>query len=569
MKKWALFLLIVAFCQLSGLAQSPFGNYFQDTLKPGHRISGKLDSVDANLATYQHTLPGDFNPFLFHFSFSDLNTVWVKPQLRRFSSIPHIAFEYSMGSKSAQFGKITYTQAIDSNTFIQFDYIRNSTAGNLRNSSFERNTAQLMLMHRSRYYGTILDVSFYGSNNRLSNGTIGDSVREGFALQFQEVDKSNTENKIKEFHIDWKNYISLTKDSLQKIGLLLQPRLDIQNLRYLETDTLEGIYGFYNYDSLNTADYWELASLKMNGGVFYKNRGFNIEAGLGARYWDYDNMLIHHDTTEIHGFAALDMNIKGYMLNAAANYTFVGANGETQITAEAKKVFRTNVFSASGSFSRKYPQNYQRAYYGNTLAYDWTNKELFTKSALNVNWVNKNRFVPFFAQVFVENNSKMPVFIQNKWRQDTLISLNVLGIQAGFEYSYKKLLVQGRASYRESTEDLLPNWMFSGRIAYNGGLFKAKKLKTVTGIEIGYISHYQLLDFVPQMNTYTFVNSLRQFNDMMKLHFYSQFDLGYFRWFVRVENIEQTFVKPTNFEGVGYPVTPLQLRFGVSWDFFN
>ena len=569
MKKWALFLLIVAFCQLSGLAQSPFGNYFQDTLKPGHRISGKLDSVDANLATYQHTLPGDFNPFLFQFSFSDLNTVWVKPQLRRFSSIPHIAFEYSMGSKSAQFGKITYTQAIDSNTFIQFDYIRNSTAGNLRNSSFERNTAQLMLMHRSRYYGTILDVSFYGSNNRLSNGTIGDSVREGFALQFQEVDKSNTENKIKEFHIDWKNYISFTKDSLQKIGLLLQPRLDIQNLRYLETDTLEGIYGFYNYDSLNTADYWELASLKMNGGVFYKNRGFNIEAGLGTRYWDYDNMLIHQDTTEIHGFAALDMNIKGYMLNAAANYTFVGANGETQITAEAKKAFRTNVFSASGSFSRKYPQNYQRAYYGNTLTYDWTNKELFTKSALNLNWVNKNRFVPFFAQAFVENNSKMPVFIQNKWRQDTLISLNVLGIQAGFEYSYKKLLVQGRASYRESTGDLLPNWMFSGRIAYNGGLFKAKKLKTVTGIEIGYISHYQLLDFVPQMNTYTFVNSLRQFNDMMKLHFYSQFDLGYFRWFVRVENIEQTFVRPTNFEGVGYPVTPLQLRFGVSWDFFN
>jgi hypothetical protein len=569
MKKWALFLLVVSFCQLSGLAQSPFGNYFQDSLKPGHRISGKLDSVDANLATYQHTLPGDFNPFLFNFSFLDLNTVWMKPQLRRFSSIPHIAFEYSMGSKSAQFGKITYTQAIDSNTFIQFDYIRNSTAGNLRNSSFERNTAQLMLMHRSHYYGTILDASFYGSNNRLSNGTIGDSVREGFALQFQEVDKSNTENKIKELHIDWKNYISFTKDSLQKIGLILQPRLDIQNLRYLETDTLEGIYGFYNYDSLNTADYWELASLKMNGGVFYKNRGFNIEAGLGTRYWDYDNMLVHQDTTEIHGFAALDMNIRGYMLNAAANYTFVGASGETQITAEAKKAFRTNVFSAGGSFSRKFPQNYQRAYYGNTLSYNWTDKELFTKSSLKLNWTNKNRFVPFFAQAFVENNSKMPVFIQNRWRQDTLVSLNVLGIQAGFEYSYKKLLVQGRASYRESTGDLLPNWMFSGRIAYNGGLFKAKKLKTVTGIEIGYISHYQLLDFVPQMNTYTFVNSLRQFNDMMKLHFYTQFDLGYFRWFIRVENIEQTFVKPTNFEGVGYPVTPLQLRFGVSWDFFN
>lgn len=569
MKKWALFLLVTSVCQLSGLAQSPFGNYFQDTLRPGHRISGKLDSVDANLASYQHTLPGDFNPFLFNFSFSDLNTSWLKLQPRRFSAIPHIAFEYSMGSKLAQFGKITYTQAIDSNTFIQFDYIRNSSNGNLRNSEFERNSFQLGLMHRSNYYGTILDVAFYGNVNRFSDGLIGDSIREGFPLLFQEVQKSNSGNRTKELHIDWKNYISFTKDSLQKIGLILQPRLDIKNQRYYDRDTLEKIYGFYNYDSVNTNDYWELSSLKLNGGVFYKNRGFNFEAGLGTRYWDYDNLIIHQDTTEAFGFAALDMNIKGYFLNAVANYTFVGASGETRIIADAKKAFRTNVFSASGAFIRQYPENYQRSYYGNNLSYTWTDKVLSTRTSLKLNWANKNRYIPFSLQAFVENNSKIPVFIQNKWRQDTLTSLNVLGVQAGFEYSFKKLLVQGRASYRESTGNLLPNWLISGRIAYNGGLFKAKKLKTVTGIEVGYISHYQLIDFVPQINTYSLLSSGKQFNDMMKLHFFSQFDLGYFRWFVRVENIEQTFVKPTNFEGVGYPVTSLQFRFGVSWDFFN
>lgn len=569
MKKWTLFLLFTSFCQLISLAQSPFGNYFQDTLKPGHRISGKLDSVDANMAKYQHTLPGDFNPFLFDFSFSDLNTNWFKPQARRFSSIPHIAFEYSMGSRADQFGKITYTQALDSNTFIQFDYIRRSNSGNLRNSSFERNYAQLGLMHRSNYYGTILDVSFYGNNNQFSDGLLGDSIREGFALLFQQVQKENAGNKMKEFHMDWKNYISFTKDSLQKIGVILQPKLDIKNQRYFERDTLEKIYGFYNYDSISTNDYWELASMRLNGGVFYKNRGFNIEAGLGTRYWDYDNMLIHQDTTEAYGFAALDLNLKGYSLNALANYTFVGASGETQILGEAKKSFRINVFSLNAGLSRQYPENYQRAYYGNTLSYSWNSKILSTKTTAKFNWSNKNRYVPFFIQAFMENNSKMPVFIQNRWRQDTLTSLNTLGIQAGFEYSFKKLLIQGRASYRESTGDLLPNWLISGRIAYNGGLFKAKKLKTVTGIEVGYISHYQLIDFVPQMNTYSLLSTGQQFRDMMKLHFFTQFDLGYFRWFVRVENIEQTFLEPTNFEGVGYPVPSLQFRFGVSWDFFN
>lgn len=569
MKKWALFLLLTACCQLKSLAQSPFGNYFQDTLKPGYRISGKLDSVDANLATYQHTLPGDFNPFLFPFSLQNLNTVWLKPLPRRYSSIPHIAFEYSMGSKADQLGRITYTQALDSNTFIQLDYIRRSTNGNLRNSSFERNSVQLNLMHRSRYYGTILDVSFYSNNNQLGAGLAGDSVRENFALLFQEVQKPNAGNKIKEVHLDWKNYLSFTKDSLQKTGILLQPKLDIKNQRYYDRDTLEEIYGFYNYDSLNTSDYWELSSLRLNGGVFYKNRGFHIEAGLGTRYWDYDNMVIHQDTTEASGFAALDLDIRGYQLHAKANYTFAGAVGETQVQAEARKVLRTNTFAAHAGFTRQYPENYQRAYYGNTINYSWTNKVLGTRSTLQFNWANKNRFVPFFVQGFLENNSRIPVFVQNRWRQDTLTSLNVLGIQAGFEYSYKKLLVQGRASYRESTGNLLPNWLLSGRIAYNGGLFKAKKLKTVTGIELGYISHYSLIDFVPQMNTYTLLSTGRQFSDMMKLHFFSQFDLGYFRWFVRVENIEQTFAKRTNLEGLGYPVTDLQFRFGVSWDFFN
>ncbi|AEA45529.1 putative porin [Fluviicola taffensis] len=569
MKKWILFLLVTSFCQLYSLAQSPFGNYFQDSLKPGHRISGKLDSVDVNLASYQHTLPGDFNPFQYQFSFSDLSTKWLKLPVRRFSSIPHIAFEYSMGSKLAQFGRISYTHALDSNTFIQLDYIRNSSAGNLRNSNFERNTVELSLMHRSRYYGTILDLSFYGNNANFSDGLIGDSIQEGFALNFQEVQKSNAGNKTKEFYADWKNYISFTKDSLQKIGLVLQPRLDIKNQRYFERDTLKGIYGFYNYDSANTYDYWQVSSLKLNGGLFYKVRNLNIEAGVGARYWDYDNLKIHQDTTEAYGFAAVDFNSKGYYFRGSANYTLIGAKGETSILAHAKKAFSKNVFSVSGGLSRQYPEIYQRTFYGNTLNYSWETKILGTRTTGNLNWQNKNRIIPFFVQGTVEANSKMPVFIQNKWRQDTLTTLNVYGIQVGFEYLFKKLLIQSRVSYRESTGSLLPNWLISGRIAYNGGLFKAKKLKTVTGIEVGYISAYSLLDFTPMSNSYSLIATGREFNPMMKLHFFSQFDLGYFRWFIRVENIEQTFVKPTNFEGLGYPVTPLQLRFGVSWDFFN
>lgn len=569
MKKWTLFLLFVAFCRLISWAQSPFGFYFQDTIKPNHRISGSLDSVDHYLGSYQHTLPGFFNPNTFQFSYSDLNRTWFTPFQKRFSAIPHIAFAYSMGSKMAQIGRVTYTQAVDTNTYLQFDYVRNSNNGNLRNSKFERNAVQLALMHESKYYGTILDLSFAFDNTQQSDGLRDDTLRSGFPLVFQASTKNNANYKQRQLSISWKNYISFIKDSTHKFGLLIQPQFDIRNFRYLESDTLIGIYGFYNYDSLSTNDYWETSSLRMNGGVFYRNNAFHLEGGVSARYWDYDNLIHHLDTTEISAFAAFHMNWKGIRIDALGNMTFSGALGEKNIQFKAQKQWKLNELTLKLGVSQKYPDLHQRVFYGNTLNYGWQNKILATQSNLQFSWKNKNRIIPFSIRAFGESNVKMPVFLSGAWRQDTLTNLNVTGVELSFDYRYKVLLIQGRASYRLSSQNVLPSWLTFGRLAYNGTLFKGKKLKTVTGVELGYISPYTLLDYAPVANTYYFGASGQRFREMMKLHFFTHFDLGYFRWFIRLENIEQTFLKKATYEAIGYPVTPLQFRFGVSWDFFN
>lgn len=569
MKIGALFFLLLVSSRLVSWAQSPFGYYFQDTIKPNHRISGSLDSVDHYLATYQQTLPGFFNPNSFQFSYADLNRTWYTPYKKRYSAIPHVAFAYSMGSKMAQFGRVTYTQTIDTNTYLQFDYTRNSTNGNLRNSKFERNSVQLGLMHESRYYGTILDVSFAFDNTQQSDGLRGDTLRSGYPLAFQASTKNNASYKQRQLAVSWKNYISFVKDSTHKFGLLLQPQFEIRNFRYTESDTLEGIYGFYNYDSVTTSDYWEASSLRLNGGVFYRNNAFQLEGGVSARYWDYDNLIYHSDTTEIAAFAAFNVNWKGIRIDALGNMTFIGALGEKDVLVTAQKQLKKNDLSLQLGFAQKYPDLAQRAYYGNTLQYSWQNRILATRSHLQLNWKNNNRILPFGLRVFGESNTKMPVFLSGKWRQDTLTNLNVAGVELNFEYRYKVLLIQGRASYRVSSQNVLPNWLTFGRLAYNGTLFKGKKLKTVTGVEVGYISPYTLLDYAPVANTYYFGASGQRFGEMMKLHFFTQFDLGYFRWFIRVENIEQTFLKKPTYQAIGYPVTPFQFRFGVSWDFFN
>jgi hypothetical protein len=570
MNKWILVFLLALAGSTISRAQSPFGFYFQDTLKPGHRISGSLDSVDCYLANYQHSLPNFYNPFQFSFSYSDLNSTWFHPLKRRFSAIPHIAMAYSMGSKLAQLGRVTYTHALDSNTYLQIDYTRNSSNGNLRNSKFERNSVQLALMHAGKYYGTVLDIDFAFDNSQQNGGLVGDSLRLGFPLVFQSVTKNNATSKQRQVNVSWKNYFSFTKNEQTKFGLLFQPKFSIHNARFSESDTLNGLYGLINYDSTQTYDYRELTSVNLNGGAFYKNSWMHIEAGLDTKYWDYDNLIRHQDTTELGAFASVMLNPKGFLINLTAYHNFVGATNQSAYQLQAsKRIKDRNEFEFFARFEQRYPFQYQRSYYGNTIDYSWTNKLLMSQLQAKAAWKNHNRILPVKLAAFFENNSKMPVFLNGMWKQDTLTNLSVFGTELSTEYRYKSLLIQARGSYRVSTGSIVPNWLIGGRIAYNGTLFKGKKLKTVTGIDVGYISHFSLLDFAPYMNTYTFANTMYKFSDQMKLHFFTQFDLGYFRWFIRVENIEQTFLKKANYEALGYPVVPFQFRFGVSWDFFN
>ncbi len=562
-------MLLFSFIRCFSWAQSPYGYYFQDSLKPKHRISGSLDSVDCYLASYQHTLPNYFKPYQFQFSFSDFSRNWFLPFTKRFSALPHIAFAYSMGSKLDQMGRVTYTQAVDTNTFLQVDYLRNSSNGNLRNSKFERNAVQVALMHSGKFYGTIVDLNFSIDDSKQSNGLLGDSLVEGFPIGFQQVKRSNTSNVHKQFNVSWKNYFSFLKDSMHKFGVILHPEFSISNNRFIESENMNSIYGFSNYDSIQTRDYRELSAFKTSGGLFYKYDFFQLEAGASLKYWKYDNLGRHADTSETSVFVNFYMSKNGYNLKSQNAYTLSGATGEKQFSLDFSKRFGATLIRLNSRFSQKYPEIYQRMYYGNVMNYTWQNKFLSSTFASQFYLENHNRIIPFTAKLFLESNSKLPVLVGYQWRQDTLTILQVAGVEVGASYSFKQLLLQARASYRFSIHNVLPNWVVFGRLAYNGTLFKGKKLKTVTGVDLGYYSSYQLMEFSPMANAYYFSNSGMRFREMMKLHFFTQFDLGYFRWFIRVENIEQTFWKKETFEAVGYPVTPLQFRFGVSWDFFN
>lgn len=571
---WKTLFVIVVFGTIStSYGQTVFHRYFQKNILPGYRISGNLDSVDAKLSVNQTNLPGSFNPNNGFFSYTDLYSYKPISIAKRYSSIPHVGFGYSMGSRLYQEGKITYTQTLDTNSYLQFDYNRLSSNGAMQQNAFESNQVDWSFMHRGNRYGTSVDFLFFSGNYEINGGLLGDSLSSSLALIYQPIKKTNANRIYKTLQFNWLNYFSLLSspsDSIigKKAGILIGMNYEIANSRYTEQDTLVGLYPLINYDSTKTNDYWEKTSIAFPLGFFYSNNKFSLQLGGKYLYWDYDNLINHSDTSEVSVFTQLEGEWKGMNFGLKSNYTLLGAKGESAILLELKKQFnflRTQLKLNVGS---KYPQLYQRQFWGNNTNYSWNNKVLtnFADAQLVLGLTNK--ILPVELNWFYYLADKTPQFTGMAWSSDTAFSY--AGVSLRTAYSYKTLLVQFQGTLQQSSNNFLPKTALSGRIAYNGTLFKAKKLKTVTGIELGQIGAYDLLSYVPYMHVYQYsTTTVRKFAAMPKLHFYSSFDLGYFRWFIRVENIEQLIIRSKNQEALGYQVVPMQMRFGVSWDFFN
>jgi hypothetical protein len=204
--------------------------------------------------------------------------------------------------------------------------------------------------------------------------------------------------------------------------------------------------------------------------------------------------------------------------------------------------------------------------------YSWQTKTLISTTKLDATVRFKRKWLPVAAGASFTNVLNNPFFTGAAWRQDTLSNLSFVQTFIRADLKWKKLFFQPAVRFQSSTfGNFVPAMQLSARIGFDGYLFKAKKLRATFGIDAGYTSAFALLDYVPFMDTYVLpAAGSRSYTAMPKLHAFTQFELGFFRWFIRVENIEQTFIAPpVNQEALGYPVVPLQLRIGLSWDLFN
>ncbi len=552
-------------------SQSLFYQPFADTIKPGYRISGDLDSVDWN-STFQ---PFTNSPYLLKPSransiLSFFTHPVTIPETKRYSSIPHVGLLYAFGSNATQTAKISYTQQTDTNHFLQFDYSKNYSNGLMRNSKYDVNQFDFNWSSQFTKYAQSTNLVFYSANEGLSGGLLGDTLNNDLGVAFQPVKKTDAEATRKHVIASTEHYFSLTNQQKLKTGWFIHGVVDVTNRRYSESGQLDLIYPVILFDTTSTTDYYQFSNAGGNTGYFLHSKSFQIELGAELRQQQYDNIYIHQDTLVAALTGKLFWNIRDKLLvSSRLNFNLLGSVGAIQSFNKIAINIGDWKLNGTVNFDRNYPTWNQRSYVGNTVNYNWTNKQLITHFQSSLRISKSWKKCSFSAVGGTELLWNEAILVNYAFRQDTLsfIQHNHVGVRG--ELNVGRFFIQPAIQLHQTTQSILPPIQLNARMAYRGTIGKRKKLMSVIGVEGGYYTSFTTMDFVPVLGYYTFSNTNTSFSSMPYVHVFGQFDLGFLRWFVRVENLEQIGQTQENQEAIGYLINPMQIRMGISWDLFN
>jgi hypothetical protein len=489
----------------------------------------------------------------------------------RFSALPHLGFGYVFGTQGNQFVTANYQQGFRKDVLLNIDYDLMRSNGFLRNALTNQHDIQVQLKKTGSFYSFKLAGSYIKKDFGQNGGILTDSLIEDFGLAFTPVRKANAQSNFKGGNIRLDHYFDfLSHDSLNSTGLYVENQIRILNRRYSEqSDALSLIYGVINFDSTSTFDQTQLSESLQSAGVFFKTKSLFFRGGLQSNYWKYYNLGVNHDTLELNLDGQIRFENERLTLFNQTNFNLVGASQEW--FSNSNLALRLGSLNLNGLFSvsNLLPEQFQRFYYGNTINYSLPiiQKQFRSNFELNANYqLNKKSQIGAVVSTasFVNNY----FFNDSIWEVNSGLSLNYLKIGIFGKAEFKALHASFQASYL--TGRYVPNLLVQSRLVLQGRILKGRKLLAQIGVEGSYRSDYELMRYSSVMDAFVVTNggggsSLSQFN----LHVFGGFEISQFRFFLRVENIGYTWNDQRSLILEAFPIPAMNIRLGITWDFFN
>lgn len=554
-----------------------------DSINLSYRSSGfALDSVDVAYNMQENLRPSGFDlpelnlqGYLNQQDALGINLAGLNYLLRNAASpvlispLPYVGFQYSFGGSLTQNLDLQYSQALNKKTLLNLHYNKKSSDGFLRSSKYAVNDVNAILLHKGQKYSTKLDAKYSTYTWSENGGVSVDTLLQDFELLLTPVNKNSAETKVKKADVAWENYLNISPDSVIKTGLYQVTRFELMNRQYTETNPANISDTFY-FDSTRTRDQYQTASIKNGIGYFFSSKYFEINASINHRYWRNQNLNRYFDTTEIFLASELYAGFEKFNIHNKVYFNLIGATGELKNRARLNMSLPYFDLEAKFDFNNLFPAPYQRQHYGNNFQWKINNlspQQIVTLGG-DLKLTGKLNAGAGLASTTVNNGL---YFINNTWRQDTLNTISTLNIHTFIDYNIGKFNFTHKIDFNinSSNFNFQPKLISSNRIAYKTSIFKAEKMKLNVGFDVQYLSEYNSMLYVPEMSLYSPKIGASNTGNYILVHAFGAIDLDPFRLFLRVENLSSLWNDARIRVGQEYPIMPLFMRLGVSWDFFN
>ena len=578
------FLVFIVFFNLTIFSQKN-GNYVEfDTLTYLEKTNGSLDSIDNQIHSSRMVFPlmtdminGSFlNPFslllpagnIFHVPVQQMNKL-------QFSALPHIGVAYAFGSQGAQHLQFNYHQVFRKDVVVNLSLTNNASTGFYRNSNWKSSSYSLGIAKNSNFYSFLFKAGFSAENRNLSNGIIADSLASLYSLTLIPVKKEDAFSNSSFRNVLLVNSFNLNnKDSSRFVGLVVENRLRSLDRYYHESGQLSVLYPLIQYDSITTSDHYGLVDLRNQVCFELKSRKVLVHSGISANYWRYSNAGLLRDTLELDLVSTIELKLRNWEIKNFILFNLYGAKNAWSSISTAVWRNKNHYLSIENSNNASLPQPFQRFNQANNSSYSLTDinlqksyslKGLFGETlgkhylALSYNWQATRQVYVFNGQTWLNNVAL------------SQLVLHQIGVNGKFNFGSISVLPNYLFTIMDKEYRFFPMQMLSARTIVKGGIFKAKKLKAIAAIDLFLSSSYKAPSLTPFLTMIDFSNlpNVAFQKPMLNAGALLGFEVETFRFFARLDNIAYFISKRSQLFLEGYTIPTWQIKFGLTWDFWN
>jgi len=579
MKKGSLCALLL-FVSVVTYGQTAF-NQQVDTVKSMHRTGGLLDTLSNTMQAFQSAFfisPNStiLSPFqLYEANGSTLHDLKVKENPLLFSALPHLGFNYAFGAQGAQRVKVDFQEAFKHGILVNLNFDKSKGNGFLRNDDFSIQQFNTHILRTGQRYSADLQTGKEVVSRSWSNGLISPAPILGIDLNLQSVKKENAHSDQALSFVRLQHRFDFDKDSIKGFGLLARHEFYESKRDYQEFDSLTPLYQNVYWDLDSTQDRFRERGFSNEAGIFLDRNQLSLQSVLSYRIRNWHDKLLYHDTTELWWRNDFSFRTSKFQLEHRDAINIIGAaNGFTSFSKLMLPFSFLNLV-VEHQVKSTLPALMQRNYMSNNVQYHLNSLQNQWNHSIRLSAIKKMGSIQLEAGYQVLQFRNVYVFdqIAGTWRNDQQASEgNGQSVQFAASWTYKGLQIKPEYRWVHFSTGLnfQPQHQSSLHVQWKGGVFKAKKLRMLFATDAQYLSSFQQLSFLPQMGVFDLLQSNPTvMNGFVNLSFTTALEVETFRFFVRVDNIGSFWVPSTTAFVSNYAFPSMQIKIGLTWDFWN